>query len=92
MFLHLLHVLCGAMGCVFSEVYVGDLAPVLRACHARLADCRSVVAFSTEAPPRSGSANEHESALAEAANGANQGRITHFKQATIRKSPNNEEA
>lgn len=46
-------------------VYVGDLAPVLRACHARLADCRSVVAFSTEAPPRSGSANEHESALAE---------------------------
>ena len=29
-------------------------------------DGRAVLAFSTEAPPRSGSANEHEGTLAEA--------------------------
>jgi len=44
---------------------LGDLSSVLHASAARLAR-HGVVAFSTEAPPRSGGANEHEGQLAEA--------------------------
>ena len=50
------------------QVYVGDLSAVLHASAARLAR-HGVVAFSTEAPPRSGGANEHEGQLAEVVRG-----------------------
>lgn len=39
-------------------VYVGDLEPVLRAAAHSLAGSHGLVVFSTEAPPRSGGANE----------------------------------
>lgn len=45
-------------------VYLGDLSSVLQASAARLAR-HGVVAFSTEAPPRRGGANEDEGQLAE---------------------------
>ena len=51
----------------FAKVYLGDLSNVFRAAYDSMSgDGRAVLAFSTEAPPRSGSANEHEGTLAEA--------------------------
>ncbi len=50
-----------------AKVYLGDLSSVFRAAYDSMSgDGRAVLAFSTEAPPRSGSANEHEGTLAEA--------------------------
>jgi len=46
-------------------VYVGDLQPSLAAAARCLAKPHGLVAFSTEAPPRSGSANEKEQPVAE---------------------------
>jgi len=46
-------------------VYVGDLQPSLAAAVRCLARPHGLVAFSTEAPPRSGSANEKEQPVAE---------------------------